>query len=63
MAAIGSEMLHDLGDWICRRLEKGVLKQGTVAQSVLDAMEDNVLELRGLWADQRQTQLSIQARK
>lgn len=56
-------MLHDLGDWIRRRLKKGVLEQGTAAQSVLDAIEDNVLELRGLWADQRQAQLSIRARK
>ena len=56
-------MLHDLGDWIRRRLKKGVLEQGTAAQSVLDAIEDNVLELRGLWADQRQAQLSIRAHK
>lgn len=56
-------MLRDLGDWLRRCLKKGVLEQGTTAQSVLDAIEDNVLDLRDLWADQRQVQLSIRARK
>ncbi|KAG2136082.1 uncharacterized protein EDB93DRAFT_1242431 [Suillus bovinus] len=38
-AAIGSEMQSDLGDWIRRRLKRGVHDQGTAAQEVLDQCE------------------------
>ena len=61
--AIGYEMRRDLGDWLRRRLKKGVGNQGAAAQNVLDNCGVNVTELQKQWADQRAAQLSIRACK
>ncbi|KAG2139317.1 hypothetical protein DEU56DRAFT_735682 [Suillus clintonianus] len=59
--AIGSEMKADLGDWIKRRLKRGIKDQGSAALNVLNRCETSVEDLRTQWADQRQSQLSIRA--
>jgi len=56
-------MRSDLGDWIRRRLKKGIADQGTDAQNIVDACGIEVPELREQWSHQRSTQLSIRARK
>ncbi|KAG2125361.1 uncharacterized protein EDB93DRAFT_1244054 [Suillus bovinus] len=60
-AAIGLEMRADLGDWIRRRLKRGIDEQGTAAQTTLDECDATVEDLRHQWALQRQSQLSIRA--
>ena len=56
-------MWRELGDWIRRRLHRGVGEQGSAAREVLDNCGVSITELREQWANQRVTQLSIQARK
>jgi len=56
-------MRRELGDWLRRRLRKGVGDQGTAAREVLHDCGASVTELQEQWADQRATQLSIRARK
>ncbi|KAG2115497.1 hypothetical protein DEU56DRAFT_919407 [Suillus clintonianus] len=60
-AAIGSEMQSDLGDWIRRRLKRGIHDQGTAAQDVLDRCELSVEDLESEWSQQRSSQLSVRA--
>lgn len=60
-AAIGSEMQSDLGDWIRRRLKRGIHDQGTAAQEVLDRCELSVEDLESEWSQQRSSQLSVRA--
>lgn len=61
--AIASEMRTDLGDWIKRRLRRGIKGQGSAAQDALDQCEVSIEELQAEWSQQRQSQLSIRARK
>jgi hypothetical protein len=56
-------MCADLGDWIKRRLKRGIKDQGSAAQDVLDQCEMPVDELRSQWSHQQQSQLSIRAHK
>jgi len=56
-------MQRELGDWIRRRLQKGVGEQGSAAHEVLDSCGVSITELREQWANQRGIQLSIRARK
>jgi len=56
-------MRHELGDWLRRRLKKGVGDQGSVAQEVLDNCGASITELQKQWTEQRATQLSIRACK
>ncbi|KIM50927.1 hypothetical protein SCLCIDRAFT_47498, partial [Scleroderma citrinum Foug A] len=51
----------ELRDWLRRRLKKGIGKQGSVAQEVLDDCSVSITELQKQWSDQRATQLSIRA--
>ncbi|KAG1851783.1 hypothetical protein C8R48DRAFT_810421 [Suillus tomentosus] len=60
-AAIGSEMQSDLGDWIRRRLKRGINDQGTAAQEVLDQCELSIKDLESEWSQQRSSQLSVRA--
>jgi hypothetical protein len=60
--AIGLEMRADLGDWIRRRLRRGVEDQGTAARKLLEECEVAVSDLRKEWAMQKESQLSIRAR-
>ncbi|KAG2091619.1 hypothetical protein BD769DRAFT_1631979 [Suillus cothurnatus] len=60
-AAIGLEMRADLGDWIRRRLKRGIDEQGTAAQATLSECDATIEDLRHQWALQRQSQLSIRA--
>ncbi|KAG2104041.1 uncharacterized protein F5147DRAFT_775752 [Suillus discolor] len=57
--AIGLEMRADLGDWIRRRLRRGVEDQGTAARKLLEECEVAVSDLRKEWAMQKESQLSI----
>ncbi|KAG1801271.1 hypothetical protein EV424DRAFT_1545449 [Suillus variegatus] len=59
--AIGLEMRADLGDWIRRRLRRGVEDQGTAARKLLEECEVAVSDLRKEWAMQKESQLSIRA--
>ncbi|KAG1779248.1 hypothetical protein EV702DRAFT_1214244 [Suillus placidus] len=59
--AIASEMRIDLGDWIKRRLKRGIKEQGSAAQDALDRCEVPIEELQSEWSKQRQSQLSIRA--
>lgn len=56
-------MKADLGDWIKRRLKRGIKDQGSVALDTITRCETSVEELQAQWADQRQSQLSIRARE
>jgi len=56
-------MQSDLGDWIRRRLKKGIADQGTDSQNIIDTCGIEVPELWEQWSHQRSTQLSICARK
>lgn len=56
-------MQSDLGDWIRRRLKRGVNDQGTAAQEVLDQCELSVDDLESEWSQQRSSQLSVRAHK
>jgi hypothetical protein len=56
-------MRADLGDWIRRRLKRGVKDQGTAAQEILDCCELSVEDLQLEWSQQRMSQLSVRARE
>jgi hypothetical protein len=56
-------MRADLGDWIRRRLKRGVKDQGTAAQEILDRCELSVEDLQLEWSQQRMSQLSVRARE
>jgi len=60
-AAVAKDMVSDLGDWLRRRLKKGIQEQSSIAQEGLDQCELDVSELRRQWSDQRSAQLSIRA--
>ncbi|KAG2114308.1 uncharacterized protein F5147DRAFT_570583 [Suillus discolor] len=55
-AAIGLEMRADLGDWIRRRLKRGIHEQGTAAQTTLSECDATIEDLRHQWALQRHHQ-------
>jgi hypothetical protein len=56
-------MKADLGDWIRRRLNRGIKAQGSATLDIIDRCETSVDDLQAQWADQRQAQLSIRARE
>lgn len=56
-------MKADLGDWIKRRLKRGIKDQASAALDVINRSETSVDDLRVQWANQRQSQLSIRARE
>ncbi|KAG2111091.1 hypothetical protein DEU56DRAFT_936200, partial [Suillus clintonianus] len=60
-AAIGMEMRVDLGDWIKRRLKRGVNAQGAAAKEVLNKCGIETDDLQAQWEDQKKSQLSIRA--
>lgn len=62
-SSIAHELRDDLGDWIQRRLQRGVGGQGDKARAVLDECGIPVQELREQWALQLQAQMSLRARK
>lgn len=55
-------MRDDLGNWIRRRLEKGVQGQGQKARAILADCEIPVETLREQWELQKEAQLSLRAR-
>jgi hypothetical protein len=61
-AAIGKEMQVDLGDWIKRRLKRGVNNPGSAAKEALRKCGITAEDLQAQWADQKKSQLSIRAR-
>jgi hypothetical protein len=56
-------MRIDLGDWIKRRLRRGIKEQGSAAQDALDRCGVPIEELQSEWLQQRHSQLSIRARR
>jgi hypothetical protein len=62
-AAIGQDMRDDLGNWLRRRLDKGVVGQGQRARAILEDCGVSVGTLRKQWELQRAAQLSICARE
>ena len=61
--SIGLELRDDLGDWIRRRLTKGIGGHATKAKITLDECGVSAEELRAEWELQRASQLSLRARK
>ncbi|KAI6039373.1 hypothetical protein EDC04DRAFT_2568472, partial [Pisolithus marmoratus] len=59
--AIGYEMWMEPGNWIWHCLRKGVHKQGSATQEVLDNCGMSITELWEQWTSQRAVQLSIRA--
>lgn len=61
--SISEEHRDQLGDWITRRLQKGV--EQTLQQMTINIRRCNVpmQELREEWDAQRKSQLSVRARK
>ncbi|KAG1722047.1 uncharacterized protein EDB91DRAFT_1274740, partial [Suillus paluster] len=59
--AIGSEMKDDLGDWIKRRLKRGIKDQGSVALDAINRCETSVEDLQAQWADHDNHNSSIRA--
>lgn len=55
-------MRADLGDWIKRRLRRGVQGQGQVAEYQLQDCGVDIKELEKQWASQKESQLSLRAR-
>ena len=60
-STVAKDMVADLGDWLQRRLKKGIQEQSSAAQEVLDQCNLDTVELCKQWSDQRSTQLSIRA--
>ena len=56
-------MRMDLGDWIKRRLRRGVQEQGKLTQDQLEECGIEVKELESQWASQKESQLSLRSRK
>jgi hypothetical protein len=56
-------MRDGLGDWIRRRLRKGVERQGQKAAADLIVRGISEGELRSQWQNQQNAQLSLRARK
>jgi hypothetical protein len=56
-------MREGLGDWIRRRLRKGVERQGGKAEAELAECSVPEAELRMQWKLQQEAQLSLRARK
>jgi hypothetical protein len=56
-------MGEGLGDWIKRRLRKGVKKQGEKAAEDLKESGISITVLREQWDLQQKAQLSLRARK
>jgi hypothetical protein len=63
LVSVGRELRDDLGDWIKRKYNKGVLQQSKKAQKVLDICNYSVDELREQWKLQVEAQTSIRARE
>lgn len=63
VASIGQELRDDLGNWLRRRLSRGVEGQGKKAQFTLTNSGVPVAELREQWNLQCVAQLSLRARK
>ncbi|KAF8124776.1 hypothetical protein EV363DRAFT_1177524 [Boletus edulis] len=60
-AAVGKEMKSDLGDWIKRRLRRGVHEQGEAARRQVDESGYDVEALRAQWTSQKACQLTVRA--
>ncbi|KAG6369027.1 hypothetical protein JVT61DRAFT_1973 [Boletus reticuloceps] len=58
---VGHEMRADLGDWIKRRLKRGVQEQGEAAQGQVKESGYSIGDLKEQWALQKDSQLSIRA--
>jgi hypothetical protein len=61
--SIGLELRDDLGNWIRRRLAKGIGGHTTKAKKTLDECGVPAEELRAEWKLQRTSQLSLRAHK
>lgn len=62
-AFINTELRDDLGNWIRRRMKKGVSGQGKEAERVLVDCGISLDELREQWTLQKTAQLSLRACK
>jgi hypothetical protein len=63
VASIGLQLRDDLGDWIRRRLTKGIEGHTTKAKKTLDECGVPAKELRTEWTSQQASQLSLRAHK
>lgn len=56
-------MRDGLGEWLTRRQERGVQRQGQKARNTLEDCGIALHELRSEWEAQREAQLSVRARE
>lgn len=60
--SIAEEHRDQLGDWIARRLQKGVEQYSRRATDILQDCNIPIKELHEEWAAQREAQLSVRER-
>lgn len=60
--SIGVELRDDLGDWLVRKMRKGVEAQGAEAKKQLSQCGIDGAILRQQWALQKSSQLSVRSR-
>jgi hypothetical protein len=60
--SIAEEHRDQLGDWITRRLRKGVEQYNRRAIDILRDCDTPIKELREEWAAQKEAQLSVRER-
>ena len=63
LSSIALDLRDDLGDWIRRRLKKGVQEQGQKARQLLNTVNVPDKELRWQWDLQKAAQMSVQSRR
>jgi len=63
LSSIALDLRDDLGDWIRRRLKKGVQEQGQKAKQLLKTVSVSDEELRRQWNLQKAAQMSVRSRR
>ena len=63
LSSIALDLRDDLGDWIRRRLKKGVQEQGQKARQLLNTVNVSDEELRWQWNLQKAAQMSVRSRR
>ncbi|RXW12578.1 hypothetical protein EST38_g13277 [Candolleomyces aberdarensis] len=61
LRTIAKELKEEMGSWISRKLNKGVVEQTAESQKTLDECNMEVKFLEKQWADQKATQISVRS--
>jgi len=62
LSSIALDLRDDLGDWIRRRMKRGVEEQGQKAKQILKMIAASGAELRRQWDLQKAAQMSVRSR-